>query len=400
VLDAWTEIRPISDIAPAINVVPDKRISVIISAFRGGYLRPCVESVVQAFAPYGRTEILLRNDASPEPGLNQLLDQLASENRDMIRVFRDRENMGVARSRNYLIERSRGDYIVSFDHDDLMLPFDVEKVVSFMDSHKEYAASYAPKYLFSAEKGYLCNIHGSRFSQFTAFFSPKVNINATFLRRGPLLEAGGFLEVHGDKMSGLDDAYLFTRLIQKHDIYFDPDARTLYRMHPSQITAEKPKYGNWDPWITKQVCEQYPELYSRILKGDIPDTNGPDQRIVRGLMGVAVFFNQNNITVWRPIMQVALREFPDDPDLPDIYIRLLHIAHMYKELDDYASEALERFADEPLCRLYILNDLLISHSARDGRKPPELLKLYQEANENYYRLPPLVAKYMPSPTKA
>ena len=399
VLDAWAEIRPVQDTPPAIQVVPEKRISVIISAFRGGYLRPCVESVVRTFAQYGRTEILLRNDASPEAGLDTLLDQLASENQDMIRVFRDRENMGVARSRNFLIDRSRGEYIVSFDHDDLMLPFDVEKVVTFMDSHPEYAASYAPKYLFSDEKGYLHDIHGSRLSPFSAFFSPKININATFLRRGPLLEAGGFLEVHGDKMSGLDDAYLFTRLIQKHEIHFDPEARTLYRMHPRQITAEKPQNGNWDTWITKEACAKYPELYNRILKGDIPDVNGPDYRVVRGLMGAAVFFNQTNPPVWRPIMDVALREFPDDPELPDIYIRLLHLAKLYKELDSYASDALKRFADDPKCRLSILHILIISLSQRKETIPPELMKLYHEARDEYFRLPPLVAKYMPQPKK-
>ena len=99
-------------------------------------------------------------------------------------------------------------------------------------------------------------------------------------------------------------------------------------------------------------------------------------------------------------MDVALREFPDDPDLPDIYMRLLHIARLYKELDAYAAEALKRFADEPLCRLTILNDMLISLSHRKERTPPELLQLFHEACDDYYRLPPLVEKYMPRPTKA
>ena len=400
VLEAWADIRPAAEPAPALHVMPETRISVIISVFRGGYLRPCVESVVRAFAPYGRTEILLRNDASPEPGLDSLLDQLAAENRDMIRVFHDRENLGVARARNVLIDRSRGDYIVSFDHDDIMLPFDVQKVVAFMDSHPEYAVSYAPKYLFSDEKGYLREIHGARLSPLAAFFRPTVNVNAAFFRRGPLLEAGGFLEVHGDKMSGLDDAYLFTRLLQTHDLFFDPDARTLYRMHATQITAEKPKWSNWDDWITRQACEKYPELYSRILKGDIPDVNGPDHRVVRALMGAAVYFNQKDVAVWRPILDVALREFPDDPGLPDVYMRLLHIAGQYKELDAYASEALERFADDTMCCLSILNITLISLSRRKEKIPPELLQRYHEASDAYYELPPLVAKYMPLPKKA
>lgn len=397
VLDVWEKIRPEPASVPLIRTVPEKRISVIISAFRGNYLRPCVESVVRAFASYGRTEILLRNDASPESGLDQLLDQLASENRDMVRVFRDRENMGVARSRNYLIERSHGDYIVSFDHDDLMLPFDVGQVVSFMDSHREYAASYSPKYLFSDEKGYLREIHGSRLSPFIAFFAPKVNVNATFLRRGPLLEAGGFLEVHGDKTSGLDDAYLFTRLIQKYDLYFDPEARTLYRMHPRQITAEKPP---WDIWITKEICAKYPELYARILKGDIPDVNGPDHRVVRGLMGAAVFFNQSKPEVWRPIIDVALREFPDDPGLPDIYMRLLRMGRLYKELDSYAAEALKLFADEPLCRLMILNNQIVSYMERKQEIPAGLRELYSRTADIYYALSPLAAEYMPRPSKA
>ena len=398
VLGAWSEIHPVAEAHPFIKVLPEKSISVIISVFRGGYLRPCVESVVRAFAPYGRTEILLRNDASPEPGLDQLLDQLAAEHSDMIQVFRDRENLGVARSRNYLIERSRGDYIVSFDHDDLMLPFNVEKVVSLLDSHPEYAASYAPKYLFNDKQGYLNKIHGARFSPFTAFFSPKVNVNAAFFRRGPLLDAGGFLEVHGNKASGLDDAYLFTRLAQKRDLHFDPEARTLYRIHPQQITT-KNTTGQWDDWITKEACEKYPEIYGRILKGDIPDVRGQDWRIVRGLMGAAVYFCQKTSSVWRPIIDVALREYPDDPGLPDVYMRLLRMNRLYQELDAYAPKAMRLFADDRLCRIMILRNHIESFYRRNQQVPMELMTQFTAEKEGYFRLSPLAEKYMPHPVR-
>ena len=399
VLDAWTEIHPVADAHPFIQVLPDRRISVIISVFRGGYLRPCVESVVRAFANYGRTEILLRNDASPEPGLDQLLDQLAAEHSDMIQVFRDRENLGVARSRNYLIECSRGDYIVSFDHDDLMLPFDVEKVVSILDSHPEYVASYAPKYLFNDKRGYLHEVHGARLSPFTAFFAPKVNVNAAFFRRRPLLEAGGFLEVHGDKELGLDDAYLFTRLAQKYDLYFDPEGRTLYRIHPQQVTTKKTT-GQWDDWITRDACEKYPEIYGRILKGDIPDVNGQDWRIVRGLMGAAVYFCQKTSSVWRPIINVALREFPDDPGLPDVYMRLLRMNRLYQELDAYAPKAMKLFADDRLCRIMILRNHIDSFYRRKEPVPKELMAQFKAEEDVYFKLPPLVEKYMPHPARS
>lgn len=395
VLDVWNALFRKRSAAPAPVQSDTVRISVIVPVFRARHIRDCVHSIVRAFSSYGRTEILLYNDASPEPGLDDVLYELRAEAPDMIRVFHGRENLGVAAARTWMIARSRGEYIVPFDHDDLMLPFDVRAVVEFMDRHPEYSASYAPKYLFD-ENGYMNKIHGSELSRFTAFFSPKVNINAAFLRRRDLLEAGCFLEVHGDKTSGLDDAYLFLRLLQKGDIRFDGNARTLYRMHSGQITAEKPP---WDDWLTRTVCEEHPDLVKRILAGDIPDVHGPDFRLVRGLMGAVIYFHQRERAVTDPIVRTALREFPEDPGVPEIYLTLLRMDGDLPSILDYYPRALELFRSrgDLFTQLLILNHVLAAYRAAGQELPPDLVREYSSVRQEYFKLSPLAEQYMPRP---
>ena len=397
VRDAWDSLlakRPDSA-AHGLRPLDPVRVSVIVPVFRAQHIRPCVRSIVRAFASYGRTEILLYNDASPEPGLDDVLNELQAEAPDMIRVFRGRENLGVASSRSRMVAHSRGDYIVSFDHDDLMLPFDVPSVLEFMDRHPEYSVSYAPKYLFN-ENGYMNQIHGSGFSRIEAFFSPKVNINAAFIRRKHLLDAGSFLRVHGDKSSGLDDAYLFLRLAQNSEIHFDPEARTLYRIHSRQISA---RTEPWDPWLTQTVCDHYPDLMDRILHGDIPDVHGPDFRIVRGLMGAALFFHQKERNITDPIIRTALREFPDDPGVPDLYLTLLRMDGNLPAILQYYPAALELFRSKnDLFTQMLIMDHVLAACRSAGKAPPqELVRDFPAVRRRYLKLSPLAERFMPHP---
>ncbi len=381
--------RPVRRGAPSEPV----RISVIICVFRGRYLRECVDSVARAFRDYGRTEILLYEDASPEPGLASLLDQAAAAHPDLVRVWHGRKNTGVALGRRFLVEHARGEYIVSFDHDDVMLPFDVDKVVNFMDSHPETAASYAPKYLFSENEGYLREIHGSAYSPFCAFFGPRVNINAAFLRKSMVAAAGGFLQVNGDRGSGWDDIYLFTRLAQRWDISFDPEPRTLYRIHPDQITAPHPP---WDDWITRQVCETHPALYARILAGDIPDVHGADFRVVRGLMGAAVYRNQRSRKITDPIFQAALREFPEDSGVWTLYFTLLSMDGGFDELCGACDDALEHCRHDPAAQLEILYLALHSYSMRSRTPPEDQAEKHRKLQEKYLALPAMAGRVLES----
>ncbi len=360
------------------------RISVIICVFSARHLRECVESVVSAFASYGQTEILLYNDASHEEGTAALLNELAAEFPDLVKVWRGAVNIGVARGRALLAEKARGDYLVSFDHDDVMLPFDVARVVGYMDAHPECSASYAPKYLFDDANGYRNEIHGSAFSHFTAFFAPRVNINATFLRRDRVLEAGNFRRVNNDKKSGWDDIDLLVRLSMRGSLDFDPEPRCLYRIHPGQVTSSNPP---WDDWITRMACEEHRMLYDRILAGDIPDAGGDDFRIVRGLMGAAVFLNQREPGITGPILEAALQKFPDDPGVWSIHFTLLLMAGKFEELLKLRAP---QFPENPAGRLELLGRVFYAYRQTGQTPPPGLTEEAEQLKQRHLAPPPIV----------
>jgi glycosyltransferase involved in cell wall biosynthesis len=94
-------------------------VSVSIPCFNYGcYLDECIDSVlVQSFQNF---EIIIVDDASNDALTTKVLtSQEAKDSR--IRIIRHSFNMGIAAARNTGVRYSRGDYIVSFDADNVML---------------------------------------------------------------------------------------------------------------------------------------------------------------------------------------------------------------------------------------------------------------------------------------
>lgn len=364
---------------------PPVRISLIIPVTRVRYVRKAVESAVAAFASYGRTEILIRNDGSKEPSLVEMLDALAAEYPDMVRVFNDFENLGAAQARNFLVERSQGDYLVFFDDDDVMLPFDVGRVVAFLDAHPEVEADYAPKYVFDDENGYRNEVHGAEWSDFAAFYSPQVNLSALFIRRTAFDAVGGFKDVKGDAHAGLEDAYLFLRLAERAPLHFDPEPRSLYRIHPiNRLSAAVP---GWYDWMTEQMCAKHPAIVCRLLEGDTSDLKGPEGRLALMLTGAVAYLHQREPAVCRPLFEAALQAAPDDHGITAFYMSLLRHLREYDRLEAYADEALARFADCPRQQFVALHELLTSYGDRPLASPDGLVRRVQEVHARWTALP-------------
>lgn len=66
---------------------------------------------------YGNWELILANDASPQPEIVPALKR-ASENDQRIKIVHLKENQGIAGATNAAIDNATGDYIVFLDHDD------------------------------------------------------------------------------------------------------------------------------------------------------------------------------------------------------------------------------------------------------------------------------------------
>ena len=128
----------------------------------------------------GSTEVILFNDCSPDDS-QRIIDEYALRYPSIVRKMRSEHNLGVGNARTEMCKVARGRYILSFDQDDIMLPFDLGGVIAMMDAHPRYGASYSGKFLFNS-KGLTGEVHGGSLSDFNAFFAPKININAMVIR--------------------------------------------------------------------------------------------------------------------------------------------------------------------------------------------------------------------------
>ncbi len=101
------------------------KVSVIVPVYNcADYLRDTLNSI--AGQTYRNLEVLLVDDGSTD-GSGRICDEYARSNA-IFRVFHT-VNGGVAKARNYALNRMTGSYVVFIDADDLVKPEYIEKLV-------------------------------------------------------------------------------------------------------------------------------------------------------------------------------------------------------------------------------------------------------------------------------
>jgi len=105
-------------------------VSVIVTEFNGGeFLGIALDSVLnQTFSDF---ELIVVDDASTDDAaahLKQIHDT-------RLRVIRNSQNLGPAGARNVGIDAARGAYCAFLDHDDVALPFRLQRQMEFLQSN-------------------------------------------------------------------------------------------------------------------------------------------------------------------------------------------------------------------------------------------------------------------------
>lgn len=108
-------------------------VSVIIPAYNSyKYMHDCMNSIVNQ--TYSNLEIYVIDDSSEDDGTAEIL---ASFNDKRIKHIKTKEKLGLARSLNYGVEISNGEYIARMDADDICHLNRIEKQVFFLESHSD-----------------------------------------------------------------------------------------------------------------------------------------------------------------------------------------------------------------------------------------------------------------------
>ena len=106
---------------PAIMLV-----SIEVPAFKGGWLIPCIESVLRQTSPHWRLSLVWDGGDDLSKKILERVERLKDPR---IQVFFEARR-GIARARRFLTERSSGDWILPLDDDDVLTPDAVESFLA------------------------------------------------------------------------------------------------------------------------------------------------------------------------------------------------------------------------------------------------------------------------------
>lgn len=107
------------------------KISVLMPVYKTPepFLREAVESILNQTAE--NFEFLILDDCPEDRAAEAVI---ASYDDARIKYFRSERNLGIAGSRNRLMEMAVGDYLAVADHDDVSLPQRLEKEAAYLDA--------------------------------------------------------------------------------------------------------------------------------------------------------------------------------------------------------------------------------------------------------------------------
>jgi len=204
-------------------------VSVIIASYNHGpYIEASVASVLAQ--TYGNVELLVVDDGSSDDSVERIQRLQKVHGFDFI----VQKNQGLSRTLNDSIARVRGDLIVSFGSDDVMLPERIALQVAYLQGKPEVgicAGNIEEIDAAGNSRGAPRALQLRRLDFDDVFLNRQVGAPAPtqMFRREALLNVGGF-----DPDIRLEDLYI-TLKITRAGYFVDilPDVLALYRVHGS-----------------------------------------------------------------------------------------------------------------------------------------------------------------------
>lgn len=123
-----------------------KKVSILMGIYNCAKTLPeAIDSILAQ--TYSQWELILCDDGSQDDTF-QIAQQYRNKYPNQIILLKNEKNMGLNKTLNRCLSQAEGDYIARMDGDDLSLPDRIEKEVSFLDEHPEYAIVSTPMVYF------------------------------------------------------------------------------------------------------------------------------------------------------------------------------------------------------------------------------------------------------------
>ena len=207
-------------------------ISIIMPVFNtpSHYLEEAIQSVLNQVYP--NWELCIANDASTDPHIRNILENY-SEKDSRIKICFRTKNGHISQASNSAIAIATGEFIALLDHDDLLTPHALYKVVEFLNKYSDADMIYSDEDKIDNE-GKLSSAFFKPDWCPDSFLSRMYTYHFGVYRRSLVQQIGGFRV----RYEGSQDYDLVLRLTEKTDkIYHIPNILYHCRIHLNS-TAE------------------------------------------------------------------------------------------------------------------------------------------------------------------
>lgn len=233
------------------------------------YLREAIESILkQSFRDF---EFLILNDSPWKQELDKIV---LSYKDDRIKYLKNEANLGITPSRNKLIDMAKGEYLAITDHDDISLPYRIEKEVNYLDTHPNVGvvSSYIEIFGHEIRRKVLKVPENSNDIKCSAsandFFLPHP---ASMIRKSVITANNIYYE---QEFSPSEDYRLFARLIPYTDFYNIQEVLLYYRFHQNNCTkTHTEKMVALSQKVQFYIRTTHPQFYDEYMRRAIQKTH-------------------------------------------------------------------------------------------------------------------------------
>lgn len=207
-------------------------VSCVMSCYeRYDYLEEAINSVLAQ--TYSNLEIIVvLEKANNQSKIETFLKKFGDER---IKIIKNKEKLGFARSLNVGIDASKGKYIARMDDDDITMPRRFALQVDYMEKNPQTGIVGGNMRVFGANEGELWTFKDDKYIKATTLFRTPF-MHPTVMMRKEMLDKNN-LRYDADYFA--EDYELWSRAVYLCEVANIPECLTCYRSHESQATGNR-----------------------------------------------------------------------------------------------------------------------------------------------------------------
>jgi len=238
------------------------KVTVLIPSYNPGrYLKTAVKSVLNQ--TYTNWQMVIIDDASTDNSIHFIKKEL---NDPRIKVFRNRKNLGQAKSLNVGLSYINTPYIIQLDADDTFEKNTLEKMVPVMDRLPNNVAVLSGniRTVFENKTGNIVKTkirRGRFFKNKYDFLLANTSVWPRFYRTSALKRVGGWPTNGPYEGRYIEDLRILFRLIEKYRFYWIDEVLYNHRRHLTNQTKERSPMVNTLEWLINDTLKRWGNQY-------------------------------------------------------------------------------------------------------------------------------------------